>query len=63
MTSLSPSIIDFSHGNCIAHMSYSKSTTNVIVARVTLFNEATLKARTFKLDETINLEVGAFKLD
>jgi hypothetical protein len=44
-------------------MSYSKSTTNVIVARVTFFNEATLKAKTFKLDETINLEVGAFKLD
>jgi hypothetical protein len=44
-------------------MSYSKSTTNVIVARVTLFNEATLKARTFTLDETINLEVGAFELD
>ncbi len=54
---------------------YFKSTTNVIAARVTLFDEIMLRARpckfdettfrakTFKVDETTNLKVGAFNLD
>ncbi len=42
--------------------SYSKSTTNVIAAKVTLFDEATLRAWTFKLDES-DLKARTFKLD